>query len=81
MMLPGNIHSTSQWKITAAKSFLILNLLLQKHWRILTSKTHSKRIATARRDTYGARIEGANSREKKRLNSHFKTSGKSARNA
>jgi hypothetical protein len=60
---------------------LIFDLLLQKHWRILTPKTHSKRIATTRRDRDGARIEGANSREKKHLDLHFKTPDKSARNA
>lgn len=81
MMLLGNINSTLLWKNTAAQSSLIFNLLLQKHWRILTPKTHSKRIATTRRDRDGARIEGANSREKKHLDLHFKTPDKSARNA
>jgi len=66
MMLPGNIiHSTLLWKNSAAKSSSIFDLLLQKHWRILTPKTRSKRIATTWRDSDGARIEGANSREKK----------------
>ncbi len=44
-------------------------------------KKHNKRIATTWRDTYGARVEGANSREKKHLDLHFKTSVQSARNA